>query len=98
MAFLVFIYQLWEDKTRPEISKIYGVSPNQVVCTLMGDVRHVRNDIIHHQGKASNFWRLEMLPMIWPVQSQDWVFSDRMLTSLVEQINALRVEVSFSED
>ena len=95
-AFVVLIYHLWDEKCRPAIGKLLSVDPKkQVRCDLMGDLRLVRNLIIHNdsvvpQGFAN---RLTMLQEIWNLQPGELKLTEKMIHSLMEQINAIRVNI-----
>jgi len=52
MACLVFIYQYWEDYYRQEIAKENDVEKGDILWDIMGDIRFLRESIIHHQGAA----------------------------------------------
>lgn len=93
-ALIVFIYQLWEDLIRDGISKMYGLDHNKVRCDLMGDLRHVRNDIIHRNGRTSRNMEFPFLSLIWKRRGGDWVFNQAEIRALVDQISALQVYVS----
>ena len=45
---LAVIYQLWEEKFRPEIANKYQLLRNDVKSDFFGDLRHVRQAIIHN--------------------------------------------------
>ena len=49
-ALLVMIYHRWDELYRYRISRAFGVRKNDVDCVLMGDVRLVRNVIVHKNG------------------------------------------------
>ena len=46
-AFMVFVFSLWEHGCRPKIARMFDVRPDAVQCQLLGDLRHVRNAILH---------------------------------------------------
>lgn len=48
------LYQYWEDNIRPRIAQIFGVETNKIVHPLFGDVRNLRNAIIHNRGIATD--------------------------------------------
>lgn len=54
-ALIVMIYHLWEENYRHKIACTMSVSKNQVECILMGDIRRVRNLIIH---KTQSFHKI----------------------------------------
>ena len=94
-ALIVFVYHLWDEHFRPRVAKATGVARRGVRCSLMGDVRLVRNAIIHDRGvlRAPLLARLEILPRMWELSPGDLFISKAMMQSMMEQINALRVEI-----
>lgn len=53
-AWLALIAAKWEGHYRPSFSKLHGVDLNDVRSDVMGDIRHLRNDVIHNKANASN--------------------------------------------
>jgi hypothetical protein len=51
---LVTIYQFWEDLYRQKIATALGVSKNELRSPIMGDLRLLRNSIIHNGGIATS--------------------------------------------
>lgn len=49
---LVSIYQYWQDEYRKKIAQKKRVSPEDLSSDIMGDIRWLRNSIIHHRGIA----------------------------------------------
>jgi hypothetical protein len=49
----VMIYAQWEHSFRPRLAAVAGIEPNDVKDDLMGDIRHLRHDILHHSGIAT---------------------------------------------
>ena len=68
---------------------------NQVQCTLMGDLRHIRNVIIHEDAVIPQDFsdKLELLPQIWSLEPGELRITEQMVHSLMEQINALRIQI-----
>ena len=98
-AFVVLIYHLWDEKYRPAIGSLLSVDPTkQVLCDLMGDVRLVRNLIIHSDSVVPQRFvhRLTMLQEIWNLQPGELKLTEKMIHSLMEQINAIRVNIAAS--
>lgn len=98
-AFLVLIYHLWDEKYRPAIGNLLSVDPTeQVLCDLMGDVRLVRHLIIHNDSVVPQGFvrRLTMLQEIWDLQPGELKLTEKMIHSLMEQINAIRVKIAAS--
>ena len=97
-ALIVFIYQTWEDVFRPQIAKLYGVGTDRVRCHLMGDLRHVRNDIIHDQGRISINRELPFLSQCWKIKGDQWKFLGEDMRHLMDQISSLQVFVATGEN
>jgi len=49
---LVSLYQYWEDHYRSKIAALIGTEKNTLNIDIMGDLRLLRNSIIHHAGIA----------------------------------------------
>ena len=100
-AMLVFIYHLWEERFRGRIAKAVAVDKVHVTCTLMADVRIVRNAIIHRASmiRDADIVRLNVLSRAWgPLQPGFLKLSRSMGHSLIEQLNALRVVALSTQD
>lgn len=50
---IVTLYALWEEKYRPRFAAAHGRSPADEKYDLWGDLRHLRNDVVHHGGIAT---------------------------------------------
>ncbi len=46
-AILVFLYTYWEQETRPRLAKAKGVYVGEIQSDIMGDLREIRNAILH---------------------------------------------------
>ena len=95
-AFILMIYHRWDEKYRHLISRALSVPKKSIQCDLMGDVRHVRNAIIHNNSDISQntIAKLQLLRRIWNIPLGALKVSQDMLHSLMEQINAIHVRVS----
>lgn len=49
---LISIYQYWEDDYRKKIAKLLHKKKNDLKEPIMGDIRELRNSIIHHKAIA----------------------------------------------
>jgi hypothetical protein len=49
---LVHIYELWEVRFREEIARALGINRNALVSDVFGDMRLIRNSILHHDSVA----------------------------------------------
>ena len=95
-ALVVFMYHLWDENFRNRIAKIISVPKRQVKCALMGDIRQVRHLIIHKNSVVpQNFSaKLEFLSQIWDLEPRELTITEKMVHSLMEQINAIRVQIN----
>jgi hypothetical protein len=82
--FIVLLYSFWEHEYRPLLAKALG-SQNDLQIRIMGDVRRLRRDIIHHGGilQEETLNRLELLRLKRGVD----LVSGLRFTKLSAQIN-----------
>jgi len=52
-AILIFLFTYWEDETRPRLAHATGVSLNEIRFDIMGDLRTIRNVVLHAKGMLS---------------------------------------------
>ena len=95
-AMLVFMYSLWEETTRGNIADALQITRGQVKCDLMGDMRYLRNFIVHPSEKTQQEYArgATFLPVIWPTFPEDVTITASMLQALMEQLNAIIVDAS----
>ena len=48
----VMVYALWEHQYRPALATALGIAIDDVKVDALGDLRHMRNDIVHCDGTA----------------------------------------------
>ena len=53
-AAIIFAYHVWEEKYRNNLTKKDGTSLRPVSSDIMGDLRLIRNSIIHNKGITKN--------------------------------------------
>ena len=72
-----------------------SVSKRQVECSLMGAIRLVRNLIIHENSVVPQHFsaKLELLSQIWNLEPGELAITEKMVQSLMEQINAICVQI-----
>ena len=64
---VVLLYQYWESYFRPRIAAILNEEPSDVKVPVIGDLRHIRNSIIHHGSIANaDIERCEILKWFAP--------------------------------
>src|ERR1700735_12203 len=49
----VMVYAQWEHSFRPRLAAAAKIELDDVKDDLMGDIRHLRHDILHHSGVAT---------------------------------------------
>ena len=64
----VLVHTQWEHNFRPRFAEAADIEKNDVKEPLMADIGRMRNDIIHHHGKATkkNCGRCEVLKWFQP--------------------------------
>jgi hypothetical protein len=50
---IVYVFETWEEDVRARLAAARGVSRNDVRASYFGDLRHLRNDVVHHAGIAT---------------------------------------------
>src|SRR4030042_3445577 len=49
-AILIFLFTYWEAEIRPRLARAKGVAPHDIRSDIMGDLRILRNVILHAKG------------------------------------------------
>jgi hypothetical protein len=65
---IVVIYAYWETEHRARIAAALGKQLDDVQVSILGDLRLLRNDILHHRAVATKQYsaRLTVLPQVEP--------------------------------
>ena len=94
-AFVVMLYQRWKEWYRLRIAETLGLEKkNKVRCELMGEVRQLGHVTIHDNGVVTERFSAPLLSRIWGGIPLGFLFiTDEMVTALMEQLNAVLVEV-----
>jgi hypothetical protein len=50
---LVSVFTAWEHNFRRRLATAHGVDESQITAPVLGDLRHLRNDVVHHHGIAT---------------------------------------------
>lgn len=69
---IVFIYQLWEDNYRSRFSNALGLSKDDLKADVFGDLRYLRQSIVHNQSRAIS--EVEKCRLIKWYSHQDNIF------------------------
>ena len=95
-AFVVFTYQPWEEVARRRIATALNVeSPNHIKSDLMGDLRYLRNWLVHRSESAESdfFQKAKMLPEALSMQRGDPSLTANGVATLMRHLNHMQVDV-----
>ena len=89
---LISIFEYWEETCRPRLAAILDVHKDQVECDIFGDLRIIRNSILHHSGIAlDDVNRCKVLKWF---KAGDKIMVDRpRLRDLVTRLEGLEIRV-----
>lgn len=60
---VIFIFAYWDEEIRPRMARARGVEPRDVRSDIFGDLRILRNAILHNRGllRAADLQKLKLL-------------------------------------
>lgn len=89
---VALLYGLWEDHYRAQIASELNCKKNELACDLMGDLRRIRQWIVHAKGIADkNVSKIGVLS--WPSEPGPILFRNAEMAELQKAINTMTVEV-----
>ena len=91
-AFITSIYSLWDELYRYEMAKEIGVKKNAVKCDLMGDLRLIRNCIVHNKSVITNEEK-RLKELEWELSPGPLNITEDLFITLIDQINKMKVKV-----
>jgi hypothetical protein len=50
---IAYVYAGWQEAFRPRLAACHGCAKADLRYPVLGDLRHLRNDVIHHRGVAT---------------------------------------------
>lgn len=53
---IALLYSLWEHEYRPRLALAHGRDKDDEMYPLLGDLRRLRHDVLHHGGVATQEW------------------------------------------
>lgn len=92
-ALLVEIYSDWEEYFRPLYAKAHLTSTKKIQCDLMGDLRLIRNCIIHDRSILTQK-DIQMKCLNWQLNPGPLQVTQKMFSTFVKQVNNLEVVIS----
>ncbi|HEY8876494.1 MAG TPA: hypothetical protein VIN03_02950 [Roseateles sp.] len=92
-SLITLIYAEWDEYYRHRIAAEFAVTAKDVASDLMGDLRLVRNWVIHNKSVVqSNAKNLKVLP--WSIQVDDRLhITADMFRQLADCFNGMRVQI-----
>ena len=81
---LVMIYQLWEDEYRNRIAVDLGKEKNEIRSDLFGDIRIVRQGIVHNNGKKTQ--DIRKLKIMELMEGENIHLSEKQFEKLINDI------------
>jgi hypothetical protein len=82
---VVSIFSFWEDHYREKIASTLGLPKDDLLVPVLGDLRLIRNDIVHHQAIATA--RLEKCEKLrWFVEGDAVIMDEEKIDSLVVEV------------
>lgn len=89
-AYIVFVYELWNGDYRTKIAYEIGCETNKIMCDVMGDLRLIRNWIVHDRAKADK--KIKNLSVLkWPNTEGPFIAKSRELEEIQLAINTMQV-------
>lgn len=86
---IVDIYQYWEEHYRKSISDALGVGKNDIKSNILGDLRYLRQSILHHRGicitKKEKFKILKFFDKDEPIKITSRMM-DKIITIIRENL------------
>ena len=93
---LVKIYEIWDGHYRKRIAEIVGVKTNRILSDLMGDLRLLRHDIVHHKGIATESpGKCKILQ--WFNNGEEILLTGERYDQLLLEIRKMQITVSEQE-
>ncbi len=79
-AVLVFLFTYWEDEIRPRLAKSMSIAANEIKSDIMGDLRIIRNVILHSKGiiRSDKYKSLKLLGDMFSVDQPIHVSYENM--------------------
>lgn len=78
------VYAMWEHGFRPRLAKARGIALDDVTDPLMGDLRRLRHDVLHHGGIATAEWTGRCQRLRWFTPGDDIFITGRMIYEFME--------------
>jgi hypothetical protein len=84
---IVFVYTIWETVYRPTLASALGTEAKSIDVPILGDLRLMRNDILHHKGIAKDSGRC--VELRWFARGDVIALGPSHVVELEEQVRSL---------
>jgi hypothetical protein len=91
-ALLVAIYALWDEVYRPELAREEGVKVANVRSNLMGDLRKLRNCVVHGKSRVPS-GGLQLSELGWTLEPGEFYVSQAMFQGFIDAVNGMTVQL-----
>lgn len=81
---IVMVFALWEEEHRVSIAKAFEVDVSEILDDVMGDIRHLRNDVIHHRGIATIGNAAKCLELKWFAPGDEIRIEDKHIVQVMD--------------
>lgn len=93
-SIIVNIYQLWEDEIRGRIAKAKGIIKNEVNIDLFGEVRHIRQAIVHNNSLITSDFKKVITIEYTKKEDKSFGFTHKQFEKLINDIKRVLKEYS----
>lgn len=92
---LVMIYSYWEDHFRAHIATARGLTKDALKPDVMGDIRRLRQSIIHHRGIATD--EIDSCKVLtWFTKGDEIFLNEQMFLQMISHVRAYLDELRSS--
>ncbi len=88
---VVFVYAMWEDEMRGRLATAQGIAHDDVKHPILGDLRLIRNDVVHKRGIATSEWTERCSTVRWFSVGDDVFIDNWMVTEVMDAFGLTRL-------
>jgi len=81
---VVHVFSMWEHGYRPRLAAARGVDTDDVKIPVLGDLRLIRNDVVHHRGIATADSSGKCQQLRWFSVGEDMLVTGRMIYQFMD--------------
>lgn len=90
---IILIYASWDEHYRPLIAEENNCKNAEVTCDLMGDIRLIRNCIVHNKSIITDEHK-KMKVLSWSIQPGTLFINKEMFQALIEHTNGIIIKIA----